>query len=73
MTKICLFAASAAIVTVSAISDASAQSRHGTRCPNNGYFEGRWYCNVFRKTLGSDWRQQIRQIRATAATPARSP
>jgi hypothetical protein len=28
---------------------------------------------VFRKTLGTDWRQQIRQIRAAAATPARSP
>ena len=72
MKKICLIAASVAIVTVSAISDASAQSA-GTRCPNNGYFEGRWYCNVYWKTLGSDWRQQIRQIRAAAGMPARSP
>ena len=60
-------------VTVSAISDAAAQSRPGTRCPNNGYFEGRWYCNVYWKTLGNDWRQQIRQIRAAAGMPARSP
>ena len=73
MKKICLIAASVAIVTASAISDASAQSRAGTRCPNNGYFEGRWYCNVYWKTLGSDWRQQIRQIRAAAGMPARSP
>ena len=68
MTKICLFAVSVAIVTAAAISDASAQSRAGTRCPNNGYFEGRWYCNVFWKTLGESWRPQIRQIRNAAAT-----
>jgi hypothetical protein len=73
MTKICLIAASVAIVTASAISDASAQSRAGTRCPNNGYYDARWYCNVFRKTLGDNWRQQIRQIRAGAATSPRSP
>jgi hypothetical protein len=73
MKKICLIAASAAIVTVSAISDVAAQSRVGTRCPNFGYYEGRWYCNVFRKTLGDNWRQQIRQIRAGAATSPRSP
>jgi Spy/CpxP family protein refolding chaperone len=54
-----MIALGATTLVVASATPADAQSRAGTRCVHNGYFEGRWYCNVVRRTLGRDWRAKL--------------
>jgi hypothetical protein len=50
--KMIVLVAAAALVVLAA-TEASAQSARRTtpRCPQSGYFNGKWYCNVTRAYL----------------------
>jgi hypothetical protein len=51
--KMIVLVAAAALVVLAA-TEASAQSarRNTPRCPQSGYFNGKWYCNVTKQTGG---------------------
>jgi hypothetical protein len=54
-----MIALGATTFVVASATPADAQSRAGVRCVHGGYFEGRWYCNVLRRTMGRDWRAKL--------------
>jgi hypothetical protein len=51
--KMIMFVAGAALIAL-AVTEASAQSarRSTPRCPQSGYLNGKWYCNVTKQTGG---------------------
>jgi hypothetical protein len=54
-----MIALGAATLILASATTADAQ-RPGVRCVHGGYLDGRWYCNVLRRTLGPDWRTKLR-------------
>jgi hypothetical protein len=54
-----MIALGAATLILASTTTADAQ-RPGVRCVHSGYLEGRWYCNVVRRTLGPNWRTKLR-------------